>query len=381
MRRQSVLMVGLFFSRSLNGSLRKFSGGKMSILTKMMSIVFAAICVCGPVNAADKLGRDTDYSVSDQQFKGFITVAPGRELFVDIVKAAPGNPTVFLLNGLTYTTEQWNDFVPYLLKNKIGVVRIDLYGMGQSLILKSGPVVSSISYESQVENLKSLIEILQIKGPYNLLGLSYGGAIAMAFAKTYPTLVKELILMAPFTKPVVSQDTWIRSQIWLTRKINPSIPYSDDDLYDIFLRQLVYTTFPSAEPIILTHPFKIEGVYRLVQGVRKFIAADVVDKFPAKSVHLMIGVKDQYIEAPVFAEFWNSLPTKSRASLLVINDSEHKIPQHVPDFSAGWVYHILTGNKLLKEGYEFTGDPKTGQVSKDGQKVLELPRGFKYGYL
>ncbi|MGE0633069.1 MAG: alpha/beta fold hydrolase [Pseudobdellovibrionaceae bacterium] len=356
----------------------------MSFLTKMAGILLAVVGFVAIASASapkDPSWERKEYSVSDQQYKGFITVRPGRDLFVDLVKAAPGNPTVFLLNGLTYSTEQWNDFIPFLLKNKIGVVRIDLFGMGQSLIMKSGPPLSAISYQDQVEDLKGLMDVLKIKGPHNLLGLSYGGAIAMAFVKQYPSLVNKLILMAPFTKPVGAQDTWIRSQIWFVRKTNPMNPFSDDDLYDYYLRQIVYSTYPSAEPVILSHPYKLEGVYRLVQGVRKFLASEAVGSFPVKSVHLVLAARDQYIEPSVFSEFWNSVPAESRSSLLVINDSEHKIPQNVPDFSAGWVYNILMNHRLLNQGLDFIGDPKTGAVYQNGEKVIDLPKGIKYGYL
>ncbi len=40
---------------------------------------------------------------------------------------------------------------------------------------------------------------------------------------------------------------------------------SDDDLYDLFLHQIVYATYPQAEPIVLENPFKLEATYRLVQ--------------------------------------------------------------------------------------------------------------------
>lgn len=351
---------------------------------KLFERLWVALLVAVTVTAivpAQAANSENAYQVSDSEFKGFVTVRPGRELYVDVVKAQPGKPTAVLLNGLTYSTQQWNDFVADLIKQGFGVLRYDMYGMGQSLIMKSGPIYSAITLEDQIADLKALLDVIHIKGPYNLVGLSYGGAIAMNFAKTYPNLVQNLVLLAPFTRPVSSQDQWIRSQIWLTRQTNPNLPYSDDDLYDFYLRQIIYSTYPSVEPIILSHPFKLDAVYRLVQGARKFMAVEIVDKFPTASVHLVISARDQYIDGSILTDFWNQVPAKSRASLLTINDAEHKIPQHVPNFSAGWVAQIIMNDKKLRQGLDFIGDPRTGAVFQNGEKVYDLPKGFKHGYL
>ncbi|MCE3011189.1 MAG: alpha/beta hydrolase [Proteobacteria bacterium] len=277
-------------------------------------------------------------------FEGFVKIAPERELFVQWDEAQEGQPTVILLNGLTYSTKQFASFRKELIKSGIGVVRYDMMGMGQTL-LKYAPVVSMISYEDQVKDLKKLIEALEIETPVNLVGLSYGGGIAMAFAARNPKLVKSLMLMAPFTEPVASQDQWIKSQVWYTRKVYPLNPYSDDDLYDYFLRQIVYTTYPAAEPIVLENPFKLEATFRMVQGIRKWRADRDVAKLPKKSVHLLIAENDQYIERNVLETFWEAVPVAQRGSKSVLKGSEHKIPEAKPSEAARWVKGVLNGKK------------------------------------
>lgn len=120
--------------------------------------------------------------------------------------------------------------------------------------------------------MNSLLSELKVAKPYNLVGLSYGGGIAIAYAAQYPKEVKRILALAPFTEPLQSQDNWIKNQVAYTRVMQPWNPYSDDELYDYFLRNIIYGTYPSAEPIVLENPYKLEAT-RMVQGIRQFRAS------------------------------------------------------------------------------------------------------------
>lgn len=274
-------------------------------------------------------------------FKGFIKIREGRELFVDYVKPQAGQPTLIILNGLTYSTWQWDRFVAELEKRGTGLLRYDMFGMGQTL-LKYAPATDVIPYQDQVEDLKKLLTVMNLKGPYNFVGLSYGGGIGLAYSFIYPQDIKNLILMAPYTEPLEGQYNWIMSQIWATRQIFPYNPASDDELYDYFLHQIVYATYPQAEPVVLQNPFILEGVFRMVQGIRKFRPVDLTKQIPA-TTHLMIAEYDQYIPRPVLNNFWDKVPATSKGTCVVVKNSEHKIPEAKPAFAAKWVYEIIQG--------------------------------------
>lgn len=294
--------------------------------------------------------------------KGFVAISPQRSLYVDYVQPKAGMPTVVLLNGLTYTTTQWDRFVEPLVKKGVGVLRYDPYGMGQTL-LKYAPVVAIIPIEDQIKDLESLLQTMNIKAPYNLAGLSYGGGLAAGFVAAYPEQVNKLIMMAPFTRPLDGQDNWIKAQIWVTRQMYPYNKYSDEDLYDYFLHQIVYATYPTAEPIVLENPFKLEAVFRMAQGIRHFNTEVVTDKIPAGSLHLMVSTKDQYIPAAVLEDYWSKVPQASRASRLFVNGSEHKMVEAVPEFTSAWVYEILMGNPQISGGRTFQGYPLRNEAS------------------
>lgn len=304
--------------------------------------------------------------------KGFVQITPQKELFVDYVPAKEKQPTVVLVNGLTYSTRQWERFVDVLVAKGVGVLRYDPIGQGQTL-LKYAPVVAPIPVQDQVQDLKVLLEKMKLKGPFNIVGLSYGGGVAAGFTAAYPSLVKNLIMMAPFTRPLEGQDRWIKSQIWATRQIFPYNKMTDDELYDHFLHQIIYATYPQAEPVVLENPFKLEATFRLVQGIRKFRPVDLTHAIPVRSLHLMIARQDQYIETSVLDEYWDAVPAAARASRLYINGSEHKMVEAVPYFTASWVYEIVTGNKLLSAGRDFEGYPFRGEA-RSGQDQVTVGR-------
>lgn len=277
----------------------------------------------------------------DQAFQGFVKISPDRELFVDFLPAKSEQPTVILVNGLTYSTKQWQDYAQQLhSRYGVGVLRYDMVGMGETL-LKYAPVTKVISWQDQVKDLRALIRQLKISSPVHLVGLSYGGGIAIAFAAEHPKLVRSVIAMAPFTEPVEDQDRWIRTQVTYTRLMNPWNPYTDEEIYDYYLRQLVYSTYPSAEPIVLENPFKLEATFRMVQGIRHWNSSQSVESLPAKSLHLVIAGSDQYIKRIVLDRFWLSVPEKSRGSKTILQNVGHKIPEAAPRQAADLTAQIL----------------------------------------
>lgn len=280
---------------------------------------------------------------ANSNYRGFIEVG-SKELFVDYLAPEEGRPTVILLNGLTYSTTQWDKLVKALKPMGLGVLRYDMDGMGQTL-LKYGMPNKPFSYQDQVTDLNILLKKLRLKAPYNIVGLSYGGGIAAVYATTYPQKIQNVILMAPYTEALEQQDTWIKGQVALTRLQYPYNPYSDDAIYDYFLKQICYTTYPLVEPIVLENPYKLEGVFRMTQGIRKLKLKEIAKKFPKDSVTLLIGEKDQYIPREVLESFWESVPVKSQVEKIEIKGSEHKIPEAKPETAAEAIDQIVSREK------------------------------------
>jgi pimeloyl-ACP methyl ester carboxylesterase len=320
------------------------------------------------------VATDVMMNPANNYFEGFIRVSSKTELYIQWHKAATGKPTVFLINGLTYSTRQWDQFAQALRPYGIGVIQFDMQGMGRTL-LKYAPIKTELSYQTQVQNLKSLITQLKIRSKVNLVGLSYGGGIALAFAQTYPQMVQNIFVMAPFTAPLALQDSWIKLQVATTRFLYPYNPYTDDEIYDYFLKQYVYSTFPAADPLVTENPYKLEATFRLAQGIRSYKADREVNKFPANSVHLIIAGRDEVVDRETLESFWSIVPPAAQASKIVILQSKHKIPEIYPTYSAAWIAGLLLHRSRLSSEKVFEGNPATGVVRSDSglEFILEEP--------
>lgn len=300
--------------------------------------------------------------------KAWIAVSEKLEIYTEYYKPKKDQPTVVLLNGLTYSTKQWADFIEPLVAKGVGVLAFDFEAQGK-VLLKYAPIVAPVSVETQVENLKTVLNELGLEAPYNIAGLSYGGGIAFAYAMEYPDDIQNLILIAPYTKPLEKLHSWINAQIWATRAIFPFNKYSDDELYDYFYKQIVYATYPQAEPIVLENPFKLEATFRLAQGIRKYVPEDLAGQLQVPT-HLMIARKDQYIPVTDLENFWDVLPNDSKMSRIFVNNTEHKMPEAIPNFTAAWIYQIIRGRAPLFQGKDFEGYPLKGTASSADETIV-----------
>jgi pimeloyl-ACP methyl ester carboxylesterase len=305
--------------------------------------------------------------------KGFVRVSTRHEVYAEYKAARPGNPTFVFLHGLTYSVPSWNALRRHIetLAPDAGLLFYDMMGTGRTLMRGSLPVNYEIRHEEQTVQLRALLDRIGIRKAV-FVGLSYGGGIGIHFAARYPNLVSDLVLMAPFTEALADQDRWIRSQVKAARAMNPWNPASDDELYDFFLRQFIYSTYPAAEPVILENPFKLEAVFRMVQGIRSFRAEDFAPLLPHGKVHLLTASHDQYIPANVMESFWRSVPAASRASRIELAFTEHKIPEAAPGFAAAWILELIR-NPLLRRGLSFQGDTLKYEARSESH-VISLTR-------
>jgi pimeloyl-ACP methyl ester carboxylesterase len=165
----------------------------------------------------------------------------------------------------------------------------------------------------------------------------------------------------------------ILESVAANRRMFPYNPATDDELYDYFLRNLVYTTYPLVEPIMLENPFKSEGVYRMVKGAKNWRALDGVRHFPAGKLHLMSGEKDSFVPLAIQQAFWQAVPSASRASFIVLKNTEHKLPEIYPALTAAWILEIAKDNPDIGVGRVFDGDPIKGEA-RSGSIVIPLQK-------
>ena len=302
---------------------------------------------------------------SVQRIQNWATVAENKQLFFDYIQPQANKPTIVFLNGLTATTEDWNGMTEYLVSKGMGVLRFDFYGQGKTLA-RYGEPKDMIAPENQAEDLRILLEKLNVPKPYNLVGHSYGGGIGQVFISKYPQLVKNLILMAPYTRPVDWQDNWIRTQILMTSYLYPFNSWTYDQNYDYYLKIFVYTMFPVGEPSLNTVKYKKESTFRLTQGIRRVLTEKLAPNYSAGKVHLIVGAMDNLVLPYVLDVFWRKVNPQARMSRVFVQGVGHYINAVAPRFTAAWVSHIASGTSVMFQGHDFLGFPTLGYVETIG---------------
>lgn len=105
------------------------------------------------------------------------------------------NPFI-LLNGIMMSTKSWTPFVDEF-KERNTLIMIDFLDQGQSSKAKE-----SYTQAFQVEMLKAFLDHIKVKS-LPIVGISYGGEIALQFAAKYKSYVSKLVLLntCAFTSP------------------------------------------------------------------------------------------------------------------------------------------------------------------------------------
>ena len=132
--------------------------------------------------------------------------------------------SIVFLSGMLMSTNSWSPFIKTVSKN-YNMITIDLLDQG-----KSDGSNGDYNVELQVEILKEFLDKLGLK-KVSLLGMSYGGKVALDFICKYPNMVKSLILSntdshtTDYMKGIA--ERWIKAAATLDASIflNSTMPY------------------------------------------------------------------------------------------------------------------------------------------------------------
>ncbi len=134
----------------------------------------------------------------------------GRSIYYDV--KGEGKP-ILILNGIMMSTKSWEPFVKTLSNDNM-LIRVDFIDQGQSDKLENSAYTQSI----QVDVIKYLLHELKLE-KVNIVGISYGGEVALQFAVKYPHMLDRLVLFntTPYTSPWLAEIGYSWNQIGKTR--------------------------------------------------------------------------------------------------------------------------------------------------------------------
>jgi pimeloyl-ACP methyl ester carboxylesterase len=129
---------------------------------------------------------------------------------LELTCTGTGAPTVVLEMGLGEDASAWDEFTP-LLTDHLRVCTSSRSGLGLSPPL--GPDDPDPSAGSAAEQLHAALAAAGERPPYVVLGFSYGGMVAQAFAGEYPDDLAGLVLEDSAAPGEFTDPPWRRLEI------------------------------------------------------------------------------------------------------------------------------------------------------------------------
>lgn len=182
-----------------------------------------------------------------------------NDIDINYIQEGKGEPLVFL-SGTFTKLQSWN-FQINFFKDKMMVIALDNRGTG-----KSSRPNYYYTIDMFVEDLKNLLNYLDINKDVHLCGLSMGGMIAQKFTLKYPSIVKTLILCATgcyYPSKTADQNIFLYNQfkeqdleqtVEFTLKMLYSMPFrkkllEDKELYEKVKRDMNFIAHTEDPPL------------------------------------------------------------------------------------------------------------------------------------
>jgi pimeloyl-ACP methyl ester carboxylesterase len=159
---------------------------------KWVAAVFVAViaAVVGGYFICDPEKKMLDAGIRARLGGNYIALSDGVTHYQ--WEGALEGPVVVLVHGATVPMWVWNHLSADLAEGGFRVLRYDKFGRGYSD--RPDLPYNRNFYRKQ---LLELADGLELKTPFDLVGLSLGGATVVNFTATYPDRVRKLVLIAP----------------------------------------------------------------------------------------------------------------------------------------------------------------------------------------
>lgn len=276
---------------------------RLALVTVCTSM--AMIAACGSESDSDSDGgtrataptSTTTAASADNPSTGSVSLDVGGHK-LSMTCQGDGSPTVVYLHGMGGSKASAGT-IPQLLADKQRVCAYDRpNGMGVS-----DPVDGPLTGNDSVRDLHALLAAADVRGPYVLLGASFGGLIADMYAATYPEDVTGMVLL---DSPL--PDTFK----YELRYIPPADRPKPDDWKESPERMDELTTFRQAQALQGNEP-KIPVTYLAAKRV------ELPPSYPRKE----ITAAERKLQRDFLARF-------SRGRLLLV-DSPHFMEPAIPE--------------------------------------------------
>jgi len=132
-----------------------------------------------------------------------------------------GSPTVLLEAG--YTASGVDTYGPLILPVVSKTTRVCTYDRaGDGASDPRAASVSPLTVTTQARELHALLEAIDVHPPYVLVGHSYGGMVARAFAAAYPQEALGMVLIDSSSEPEIPVYDRLHAGAWIDGTVEPA---------------------------------------------------------------------------------------------------------------------------------------------------------------
>jgi len=230
----------------------------------------------------------------------------------------PDGPVVVLAAGATVPYYIWDPTFAALVQAGFRVLRYDYYGRGYS----DRPNVP-FNQELYVRQFTELVDALQIRQPFDLVGLSFGGSVITSVAARMPARVRSLVYVDPaFRTPETLNTIESMPRVWnVLTAIADERSWANGQLND-FLHPERFPDWPARYRVQLQYRgFRRSRFSDLVNNVN----SDQRDELQKVGEHLrpvlvVWGKQDPNVPFELSASLLGVMPT---ARLVPVEDAGH----------------------------------------------------------
>lgn len=213
----------------------------------------------------------------------------GRQIYYDV--QGSGKP-ILILNGIMMSTKSWEPFVSSFIENNT-LIRLDFLDQGQSERL---PGVS-YTQDIQVEVIEALVAELKLD-KLSIVGISYGGEIAIQFAIKHADKVDRLVLFntTPYTSPWLKEIGHQWNQIGKTRDGSTYYKATIPVIYSPSFYEQKLDWMKKREQILLpifSNPVFLDQMERLTNSAENFDVRDHLNQIIAPT--LIVAADEDYL--------------------------------------------------------------------------------------
>jgi pimeloyl-ACP methyl ester carboxylesterase len=306
----------------------------------------------------------TSTSVAVSATKQYMKLSDGVERYVEFTAPKEGKPWIVFTNGLVYEVNRFAALDANLKRQGYGIVHY--YFRGQDLTLRREVetyktpsfMTTGLTQNDFTQELKEIIQQLQIKDKIVLVGLSYGAHAAANFAQTYPRKIEQLIFMAPLVVPLEKyqpQGAWLDWNLAWVKALWGSRFYelAYRQIYATYLNSRVTADRVPASLADMPNQYR-ESLFHLVRVARDFdLKRYNFSTLPKNSVHFMVAKED--VPAAFYDQTaaFERVDAKSQGSLFWLPEAQHAIPDDQPLVAAKTLHAILQKDPRLQQGKKY----------------------------